>query len=493
MNRIGIVFLSFALLILIGCNGVSIEQPTSVPIALSTQDNPTPTIGPQQVLPTPTLAPTMTATPLPTDTAVPTQTAVPPTETPLPTATIIGLSQLIPFEIDPEWDSEQKNGATVTATEQLEIWLQEAWLLETPIETVSQLMIEAGWQREMGEITAVDVDGDDVQEWLITFYLPQQQGVFQQQSGDFWIFGGDGIEFRFYQAENYYTMGDRDFYLNAPRILYNSDFTNNGLDDLLIEQFGCGAHTCWWEIHLYTYQNNAYQSVVTNVDDPTLWGSTLAYYHQPNANYIFMTYVDESALLQTETAVFFQIRGGWAGSAGSGIQRIRTETWGWTGTAFELIDLAWDETDFQMHILREANDRYLLGDIDGAGNLYQRLFNDPSLINYEGIPSTFEDDEYLRVVNFAIFKLMVIGYQNDDTQLIETWRNWLIENSAESNYVQIADLLWEQYQSGVSLEEACDVVNTAVSTLPLEDEMPIEYGYANPQVTKDQLCLEVGD
>ncbi|MEM7332077.1 MAG: hypothetical protein AAF490_08295 [Chloroflexota bacterium] len=424
-----------------------------------------------------------------TVTSVPTKTAV-STETPLPTKTPAALSQLEPFELDPQWNAEQKNAAAVMATEQLERWLQEAWQLNISVETISHQLIEADWQREEGEITAVDIDGDGLEEWLMTFYL-QPQGALFTRAGDFWIIGQDGIEFRFYQPENYYNDGPRDFFLNAPRVLFKADFTQSGLEDLLIEQIGCGAHTCWWEYHLYTVQDYAYRTVAKTVDDSSLWGSTLAFYHQPDQDYISMTYVDDAILLETETGVSFQISGGWAGSAGSGIQRIRTETWGWTGSAFEMVDLEWHPSDLQMHILREANDFYEMGMLDDAGNLYQRLFNDPTLTNYGGEPSSFEDEEFRRVIHFAIFKLMTIGYQIEDAQLIETWRNWLFNNAPDSNYIQIAELLWEQYQAGAPLVEACEIVNTAVSTLPLEAEMPIEYGYANPQVTTEQLCVVI--
>ena len=492
MNRIGIVFFSFILLAVISCNGVSIEQPTSVPIALSTQTNPTPTIALQQDFSTPTLAPTMTATPLPTETAVPTQTAVAPTQTPLPTSTPVILSSLAPLNLDLSLDDPQLNESAINATQHLESWLTEAWQLNTSVETVSQMMIESNWQREAGEITAVDIDNDGVEEWLITFYL-QPQGALFTRAGDFWVFGQEGIEFRFFQPVDYFNEGANIyFWAGAPTIFGLEDFTGDDAPDMLLERQECGAHTCIQDYFLYSSHFGAYTNVIQKVEDPSAWGRLYLSYQGAQAPSISITY-GESEIIETDGVAQFRIIGGQPGSAGAGFVRLRTETWGWTGEAFELIELSWNETDFQMHILREANDRYLLGDIDGAGNLYQRLFNDPTLTNYEGVPSTFEDDEYLRVVNFAIFKLMVIGYQSEDSQLIETWRNWLVANSAESNYVQIADLLWEQYQSGVSLEEACRVVNTAVSTLPLEDEMPIEYGYANPQVTKDQLCLEVGD
>ena len=183
-------------------------------------------------------------------------------------------------------------------------------------------------------------------------------------------------------------------------------------------------------------------------------------------------------------------------ASGSGIQRLRTEVWGWTGTGFGLIDFIWHQPRLRTHRLWEALDLYDLERLDDAEQLLAQLvaeqYDDPNEVPMGDGEATWygSPDEPQRIAYFAAFRLALIGYSLDNSDMIDEWVTWLDNELSEDHpFREASQRLQSGYYSSESPESMCSsVVEILNQHENIRSFLPYEPGYGNPAFTVSDLC-----
>lgn len=437
---------------------------------------------------TPTLAPDATFVPTNTATLVPlaSVTALPATSTPpAPAKTVQTVLRPAPLlHYSNGMDSEARRRAAIEATTLLEQWLLDAWAYQADISEVKVLLTDAGWINQETDVIEADMDGDGRSEWLFTLFLDGNQ-PYQFRFGDFWIVDSSGVQFRYYQPEEYFSAPT--FLDRAPMATAVQDFTGDDVADLLLNKGGCGAHTCWDQWRFYTIHDGSFENRIHKTTDASRWGGTYLFYAQPELDAIEMP--SASARVSNEGVLpKLIVDGGQVGSAGAGIQRQRTETWGWTDRGFALVDLSWYETKQRIHILWEANDMVDRGRFDEAIELYNEAIGNEALLSYEGTEADFYGRRWQPIAQFAAFRLALIGYGSEKYNHIAHTVAWMNDTYPDAILTEAANQLLTYHNRGLHQADACQVITENLRGVEDELILPIEYGYANPVLTVEDVC-----
>lgn len=371
-------------------------------------------------------------------------------------------------------------------TEALMNWLVEAYQGGHAPEQVQAALQEAQWQARGEDFQQADVDGDGTDEWLVTVYFFDPEFMPWGTPGDFWIIGENGLDYRFFTPDRYFDDDyetQPEFSLSAPTVVAASDLTGDGTPDPVLGRSICGAHTCTYFYSILSQQGGTLENITASSDDQTFGVITMTYAEALPPS-------DETG----DGVLDFLIYGGWVGSAGSGIQRPRTEVWSWNGEAIALADVRLDPTEYRYHLLWEANDEFDQGNVDRAVNLYEQVIGDRTLLD-EGSFND-EQDVYNDTRSFAAFRLTLAALVENNSARATEWNTWLNRNYSESPITTASDLLLTMAETA-SLEESCaDVTDYLRQFEVTQDEWTTasptgalrDMGYANPSLTADDVC-----
>lgn len=378
-------------------------------------------------------------------------------------------------------------------TEALIAWLKTAWQREADPSEVLRALETAGWKFGINDFQAVDVTGDGRTEWLLTVSLDPND-VPWGRSGDFWIIGEE-VLYRFFQPSDYFRERteadavplDQDFFLSAPQIMGTPDMTGEGTADVVLRRQICGAHTCTQAYFVLSAAAGEVQQVVSSQKQGL----------DNSGQAIILYYSDlENLTDQTGDGVAdLVLHAGAIASAGAGYQRTRTEVWAWDGQTFSLAQTRLDPTPYRHLILYEANDNFDKGNLNDARTLYQQVVEDDSLEDVqwsEEFPSSHDS-----TVQFAAFRLALLGLMESDQEAASQWQGWLQQRYPETPIAEAARQLLELSASQTPLETACTATrNFLISLETPDDDFPgkgptgsLRYmGYANPSLQAADIC-----
>ena len=378
-------------------------------------------------------------------------------------------------------------------TEELADWLSAAYQDGIDPEQVQTALRLGNWHSDDESFQVRDIDGDGQAEWLITLYMFDPGQYPWGSPGDFWVMGDEGLEYRFFTPDRYFDDNYEifpDFFASAPQAIATRDMTGDEQSEIVLERKMCGAHTC---SHTYYILSNHFGTLTNTV---RLNPATDANHgDRATVGTIYMTYAEVQPL-QDETGdglPDFSIHGGWVGSAGSGIQRTRTEVWAWDGDAIALTETRLDPTDYRFHILWEANDQFDAGNADWAFGLYSQVMTDGSLDD-EGF---FHSEEIKADTQlFAGFRLTLLSLMEESEDDAQQWHNWMVQNYPDAKLTAAATILMEGSQEA-SLEMVCDAITEYLKQFEVQEgewvtESPTrslrDMGYANPSLTAEDVC-----
>ncbi|HEY9877048.1 MAG TPA: hypothetical protein V6D29_01270 [Leptolyngbyaceae cyanobacterium] len=411
---------------------------------------------------------------------------LPPVPTKTPDATLASWLQTVNRQqLDPTAVQQR------VPTEALIAWLKTAWQREADPSEVLRALEAAGWQFGINDFQAVDVTGDGRPEWLLTVSLDPND-VPWGRSGDFWIIGED-VLYRFFQPSDYFRERteadavplDQDFYLSAPQVVGTPDMTGDGTADVLLRRQMCGAHTCTQAYFVLSNQAGEIQQVVSPQKRDL-----------DNSGQAIILYYSDLESLTDETGdgvADLVLHAGAIASAGAGYQRTRTEIWAWNGETVSLAQTQLDPTNYRHLILYEANDYFAKGNLDQARTLYQQVVEDDSLEDVqwsEEFPSSHDS-----TVQFAAFRLALLGLMESDQEAAGQWQGWLQRQYPSAPITKAAQLLQSADQT--SLETACAAARDYLVSLENPDDDfpgkgptgPLRYmGYANPSLQAADVC-----
>ena len=429
-----------ALLLLIGC---APAQPESTPEATATLDTPVD---------------------VPTATLQPTQTVVLPgameTAAPLPTGT------------PPPVGEETDTSPPPPNWEEMETWLVSAYQAGNTPEQLRPLLQEAMWQEDDNDFQAHDLTGDKQPEWLVTLFEAGVSGEVAElplpKLGQFWIVNGQGRQL---QLDN-----TASSFESAPEVVTVSDFTGDGIYDVVTAAPGCGAHTCTQNYKVFSSHHGSFENLVP-VQNPDF----------EDSDAIAISYSEAATADYTGDGVNdFSVSGGIVGSAGAGIQQGKTDVYSFDGQHMTLVDTRWEKTDYRHHRLYDANRAFDAGDYAGASDMYQSAIEDDSLMDvdaFSGDPETRDDIQL-----FAAFRLVLIGLLQNDLDMATEWDSWMRLVYPDRVLTDAASEAIQTFEGSGSVSAACASVNNLIA--PIENVVggASYLGYNNPELTNENVC-----
>jgi len=358
-----------------------------------------------------------------------------------------------------------------TDWESLEGWLTALWRSHVDPAAVRAALQQSGMQRSYDDWRAADFDGDLQDDWVLVLYDQSLPATPFAAPGDLWIVNGNGVVFRYYAAPS------SDIYnFIAPAIIAVADLTGDGRPELVADAHTCGASTCFGNYR---------------VIGQTAAGLGDLVHHTPLSevdpgNTISISFPDARVQDTDGDGVpEFVVHGGALGSAGAGVVRARTEVWRWDGAAVSLAETRLDPTPYRHHILYEANDRMVAGDLDGALALYEAAINDPALINE---PFAYTPEQvYGDISRFAAFRLVLIDLLQGNAGRAADRLAWLQANYPDTPATQAAAQLIGGWTGPDGMAALCQQIEAG---LPAESAAGAlaDMGYGNPALTADDFC-----
>ncbi|MCK5923584.1 MAG: hypothetical protein KAG66_21800, partial [Methylococcales bacterium] len=377
---------------------------------------------------------------------------MPATPTPISTA-------LLPLSAPPDsWEA-------------LAEWVISARSGGYEVAVVQAALQVASWQQVVDDFQAFDLDGDGVNEWLLTLYqtgLPGYEPGSINILGRFWVVNNAGIVYTIDRTDD----GVED----APTIVTIADFTGDGVYEVVTAGDSCGAHTCFQSYRIISTHNGSWQNIVDPLEHT---GS-----ENPDQA-IFISYSTASTADFTGDGVYdLQIAGGTSGSAGAGVNRGYTAVWAWDGAYLTRASFAWDRTDFRHHRLYDALDADEDGDYQLAYDLYTSVIED----DLEDIESFAEGDSYDSARIFAAFRLIRLALEQADVLEAVNWVGWLEFVYPGVVLEDAGNILVQTYQETNDLNQACQAVADFITPFGNVVGAISDMGYANPTLSNDTVC-----
>jgi len=258
------------------------------------------------------------------------------------------------------------------------------------------------------------------------------------------------------------------------------DLNADGRVDLVVSQGLCGAHTCFDDIRVLSYDGAGFTNRLvgdtTELPYPTIRTS------DPEGDGLFR--------LEISTAGF--------GSVGAGPQRPTTWIWNYDAGAAAWIfsEQLVDPSPYRIHVLHDADDASARAEYDYAVTLYRRVIDEPGLDDWTmGAEGRADLAAYAR---FRIFAIAVVLQDPAaaDAALADLQLNHP-DGDPRHDYVEMAILFRNAYNSG-GLEAACTgaagFAESHAGTI-LDSLGSGVYGYANRDYTGKSMCpvLQVED
>lgn len=408
---------------------------------------------------------TTTPTNVPTSTYTPTLIA-----TNQPTSTSIATQPVIDKWASIEFDKEKLAESLI-----------DLWYTQSDIASVDATLKTYDWSRPI-EWTTLDLNGDGFDEWLVTvpfFSQTEMEPCLQCNPGEFWIINGAG---RVYQLSN----SDSAF-LVVPSVLTQTDMTGDDLQDVVVTSENLGAHTRTTTYYVISAHYGKIESIIKRGNELDL----ISDFFRPAEKNDDVDKVDFSNAEQEITDATgdglpdLVLHGGTFNSIGAGIQRDRTEVWGWDGDYIKLANIQWDQTNLRPHVLFDAEFAFAIGEYETAIAQYKRVIHESTLED-EFTPRAIYDYDYAR--QYAAFRLILTYLKLESKEKAIFWRNWLNTEYPNLSTTQAGNLLVENWLKTGNLTQSCEMVTKFLIDYDGATIL-ISTGYANPDLSSKTLCV----
>jgi hypothetical protein len=178
-------------------------------------------------------------------------------------------------------------------------------------------------------------------------------------------------------------------------------------------------------------------------------------------------------------------------SVGAGPFRRLTRSWEWdpAGQGFRLVSEQVEPPRYRIHVALDADAAALAGDLRQALDLYHRVALDDSLLDWVD-PAT----EQANLIGYAMFRVVLTYLQmNDEGDAQKAY--WILQNRYPSGsighaYARMAQAFWEAYTASDDLELGCQAARDFAEAHMDEVVTTLYFGYANPEYSAADLCLD---
>lgn len=402
--------------------------------------------GPRVPPPTPTPAPT--ATPVPTPTLTPTPTRIPNCPPPDSDAAWIAPPDFAgyPHAIG----SFLNAGGTADALRRL-------------------LSSASSTSAQFGGVWAYDLTGDGDAETIVSIYDPLGPVFGPVPGGMLLIYGCVGRA-----APLLYQDAGQPMLL-VKRI---DDFIGAGRGgEVMASRSECGAYTCFDTLDVLGWDGAQFVS---------LMGGRL---QMPSPNYSL-------ANLDGDAAQEIQAVSGMIASVGAGPQRTITQTWDWNGAQYVKVSQAVSPPAYRIHLVHDADDELLNGNLAGAIEMYNRVISDDALKDWLFEVGVARPEDRANLTAYAWYRIMLAQARLGEAASAQAAFDRLSVDfpagAPGGEYRELAQAFWSRYQESGDLGAACRAANAHAN----DDTDAIDglnaFGYANRQYVAADMCPFTG-
>jgi hypothetical protein len=253
----------------------------------------------------------------------------------------------------------------------------------------------------------------------------------------------------------------------APIIHGTADLNGDGVAELVIGRETCGAHTCFQELQVLTWNGQAFENKLQGETEDL-----------PSPKVELREGQGEIAV--TAEGIH---------SVGAGPFRRISRTWVWDAAAgaFVLAEEARLPSDFRIHILHDADRAATRGDYERAIELYQQVITDEGLDDWVD-PAT----ERANLSAYAHFRTVHAHLARGDVEAAQSAFQRLQASfppgSTGDGYAVMGEAFWNEYERSRDLASACEAAQRYAGTHKTQVIEPLTFGYANPTYTPADLC-----
>ena len=241
--------------------------------------------------------------------------------------------------------------------------------------------------------------------------------------------------------------------------------------DLLVGRWTCGAHTCFDQLQVLMWRDEGFENRLSGASDD------LPY---PDIGVRDPVGDGSHPIVVTGTAI---------GSVGAGPYRPRERVWRWDAAA-DLYRVSEDRllpAEYRVHVLHDADRAYREGDAAAARELYLRVIEDGSLLDWEESGA-----RRMELAGYARFRMVLVSLIQGDASSAERAYDELRGShpagSPGAGFAEMGAVFWEVWEETGKIEAGCAAARAFADAQPELVLQPLDYGYANPAYTAEDLC-----
>jgi hypothetical protein len=411
--------------------------------------------------------------------SIPTSPTIDPIQTPSPRS-ILQPTKTTTTSLDTKIDSDSREdipSEAVCVTPKFGVKLPEIEFLGYP-EAILEFLNSGGSAQELDQelyssgianqplsVASFDLTGNSINEVVISIIDPQSSAIVPGGTFLIYMCQEDG-----YRLQHRQDSPDNQ---GAYGIRYLQDLNSDGLGEVVISSPNCGAHTCFEDVQVLSWQGgDIVNLLVGNTDE------------LPSP---------DIRIIDSDADGIFDIEVGSGGfnSVGAGPNRTKNRHWAYNqATSF------WDTYEdipgssfYRIHVLHDAEDAAQVENFDQALIDYGRVVYDPNLVDWQD-----PEQEIANLSAYSLYKIAVLHLiQGVDDRAAITFE--LLEKNYASEgfgymYAELAALFREGYELE-GLVWACEIAQEFAQNHSEEILSPLGseiYGYANRDYFPKDIC-----
>ncbi|HET7089322.1 MAG TPA: hypothetical protein VFL17_11765, partial [Anaerolineae bacterium] len=275
---------------------------------------------------------------------------------------------------------------------------------------------------QFGGVWPFDLTGDGAPETVVSIYDPLGEVYGPVPSGLLLVYGC---------VDRAAPLLHEDTGPPMPQVARIADLIGAGRGgEIATIHSMCGAHTCFDTLDVIGWDGAGFVS---------LMGDRL---QMPYPTY---TFVD----LDGDPALEVQAVSGQIASAGAGPQRTATETWDWNGSQYVKVAGSISSPEYRIHVVHDADDLLLSGDVAGAISLYSRVITDDTLRDWLLEIGVEKPDDHANLTAYAWYRIMLAHtWSGDAASAQEAFDRLSADFPAGApghEYQELAQVFWSKY------------------------------------------------
>jgi hypothetical protein len=333
------------------------------------------------------------------------------------------------------------------------------------VQALDEGLYELGVASQPIAVAAEDLTGSGQPDIVVSIFDPRQPGT--PPPGSLLIYTCQGGRY----SLTHYQPSLPSF--GAPGIRFVQDLNADGQAELVTASATCGAHTCFEEIRILSWNGERFENLLA-AETAQIPFPLLDLVEDPRSG--------KFDLLITTMG---------AGSVGAGPQRSITYhyTYDQDGGMWILEREELGESSYRIHVLHDADRAARQEDIPAAIGLYQRVIQDPLLLDWNDIQA---EQDLLSA--YARFRLLVLYFQIEQPgfagTMLSEMESLYPPGHPQHAFVELAGQFVEGFERGETAE-GCQAARAYAEENPaaiLEGLGTASFGYANPDYTPEDIC-----